>query len=150
MNSKNLSSLPVSLTSTMKGKRFTSRFYHRNPKFCAVVLVTLLFLFFMLKQEGDHHESFEHFRQEHWDLSHVGIKEYPIATNYSRKDWHDYKFMEYEAGRTGPGEKGAGVVLTDPKEIELNKNLTSIEGLPVVISDKISVQRSVPDTRPIE
>ena len=72
---------------------------------------------------------------------------YPIAKNYKRKDWHDWKFIEYEKSRKGPGEQGKPFKLTDPEDIKLNEKLFKIEGLYVVVSDKISVNRSVPDTR---
>lgn len=73
--------------------------------------------------------------------------EYPFATDYERKDWHDYDFIAYEKSRVGPGEHGRPFELTDPKEIEENKRLYEIEGLNALVSDKISVNRSIPDTR---
>ena len=72
---------------------------------------------------------------------------YPVVTNYEMIDWHDYEFINYEASRRGPGENGTAVFLTDPAEIELDIELYKIEGLSVVVSDKISVNRSVPDVR---
>ncbi|CAO1410603.1 unnamed protein product [Diamesa hyperborea] len=72
---------------------------------------------------------------------------YQVVTNYEMIDWHDYEFMNYEAQRVGPGENGTAVFLTDPSEIELDTELYKIEGLSVVVSDKISVNRSVPDVR---
>lgn len=75
------------------------------------------------------------------------IRNYPVVQNYEKKDWHDWKFIEYEASRTGPGEQGRPYELTDPKEIELNEKLFKVEGNFVIVSDKISVNRSVPDTR---
>lgn len=56
--------------------------------------------------------------------------------------------MEYERTREGPGEQGQRYFLTNASEIELNKKLEAEEGLSVLVSDKISVNRSVPDTRP--
>lgn len=64
------------------------------------------------------------------------------------RDWHDYEFMAAEKLRKGPGEQGERVDLTDPKEIELNEELYKKTGYAVVISDKISVNRSVNDGRP--
>lgn len=75
-------------------------------------------------------------------------KFYPSATDYDRKDWHDWKFIEYEKTREGPGEQGSGYVLTDPADIELNQKVFKENGLYGVVSDKISVNRSIPDTRP--
>lgn len=72
---------------------------------------------------------------------------FPVAQNYERKDWHDWAFIEYEKTRTGPGEQGKPHFLTDAVEIELNKNLSKIEGLSPLVTDRISVNRSVPDGR---
>jgi hypothetical protein len=54
----------------------------------------------------------------------------------------------YEARRKGPGEQGRGVVLRNYSEFVLDQKLEIEEGLHVLVSDKISVNRSVPDTRP--
>lgn len=70
-----------------------------------------------------------------------------IAEN-EKKDWHDYEFIAYERSREGPGEQGKPFVLTEPHDIELNQELFNEEGLYVVVSDKISVNRSIPDYRP--
>lgn len=115
--------------------------------FACILLYGVVSIFL---REREHHESFDHFRKVHWEVSRVGVKDYPKAMNYERKDWHDYEFIKYEAGRKGPGEQGQGVTLTDPKDIELDKILQPIEGLHVVVSDKISVNRSIKDTRPRE
>ena len=70
-----------------------------------------------------------------------------LSDNLDRKDWHDWQFIKLEKERKGPGENGQPFDLTDPADIELNDKLFKIEGLYVVVSDKISVNRSVPDTR---
>lgn len=72
---------------------------------------------------------------------------YNKVDDYELKDWHDYEFIAYEASRVGPGENGSAVELTDPNEIKTNQRLFEIEGLHVVVSDKISVNRSLPDVR---
>lgn len=72
---------------------------------------------------------------------------FPVAQNYEKKDWHDWQFMKYEKTREGPGEQGTAVVLTDPAEIELSKKFSKLEGLSLVVSDKISVNRSLADGR---
>ena len=66
------------------------------------------------------------------------------------RDWHDYDYIEYEKQRSGPGEQGHGVKLTEPSDIELNAKLYNETGFSVVVSDKISVNRSIVDTRPEE
>jgi hypothetical protein len=52
-------------------------------------------------------------------------------------DWHDYKFMDYESKRIGPGEQGAAA---DQEIGALHFN-----GL---FTNMISVNRSLPDIRP--
>ena len=65
------------------------------------------------------------------------------------KDWHDYKFMEFEANQTGPGEQGKAFELTD-KDREENDALLAKYGFYPLVSDKISVNRSVPDVRDLQ
>lgn len=72
---------------------------------------------------------------------------YNRVDDYELKDWHDYEFIAYEANRVGPGENGSAVELTYENEINTNQMLFEIEGLHVVVSDKISVNRSLPDVR---
>ena len=69
------------------------------------------------------------------------------ALKHVKIDWHDYKLIEYEKHRKGPGENGASVILENVADIELNKKLHVDNGFSAVISDKISFNRSVPDIR---
>jgi hypothetical protein len=64
-------------------------------------------------------------------------------------DWSDSDFINYELRRNGPGER-SGYNLTNVKDIELNEMLFKTEGLFLVVSDKISLDRSLPDPRPKE
>lgn len=64
------------------------------------------------------------------------------------RDWNDYQRIAWDDQQTGPGEHGEGVKLTDPAEIELNQNLYNKSGFFAIVSDKISVNRSILDTRP--
>lgn len=60
------------------------------------------------------------------------------------RNWYDYKLVEKDNQRIGVGELGARVFLSDPNEISLNEKLYQETGFAVVISDKISVNRSLP------
>lgn len=62
-------------------------------------------------------------------------------------DWHDYKFMESERLRHGPGENGSSIDDIQPHELELSKQIFDENGYNGLISDKISVNRSIPDLR---
>lgn len=123
----------------------------KSKTFSALVLANFgICLLLLYVCEINRHGTFTQFRQSRWDLSQIGIKDYPVVENYEKKDWHDYEFMKYEATRQGPGEQGKGFQLTDAKDIELDKKLTEEEGLHVVVSDRISVNRSLWDTRSTE
>ncbi|CRL06432.1 CLUMA_CG019468, isoform A [Clunio marinus] len=55
--------------------------------------------------------------------------------------------MKNDELRTGFGEHGEGVKLIEPDDIKRNEELFKIYGMSVVTSDKISVNRSIPDFR---
>ena len=118
-----------------------------------IALFAFVFLY-ILVIDGRYKSDLENFRRVVFNrdkfINEIAVpksKVYPVPSNYDRKDWHDWKFIEYEKNRKGPGENGKPFILTDPADIELNDKLFKIEGLYVVVSDKISVNRSVPDTR---
>uniref|UniRef100_A0A2C9JLV6 Polypeptide N-acetylgalactosaminyltransferase n=1 Tax=Biomphalaria glabrata TaxID=6526 RepID=A0A2C9JLV6_BIOGL len=61
-------------------------------------------------------------------------------------DWHDHKTIEEELKRQGPGEQGSAFKLSP--EDELQKNLLyRSNGFNALVSDKISLQRSIKDIR---
>lgn len=62
-------------------------------------------------------------------------------------DWHDYRMIDDEKSRSGPGEKGKPVNDVEPHEMEHNEKLFNENGYYGLISDKISVNRSVADIR---
>lgn len=66
--------------------------------------------------------------------------------NKKRIDWNDYAYQNKEEARSGLGEKGHAetlpVDLNDEKDRMYRKN-----GFNALLSDKISVNRSVPDIR---
>ncbi|CRL04923.1 CLUMA_CG017981, isoform A [Clunio marinus] len=59
------------------------------------------------------------------------------------RDWNDYKLTEEEKTRNGFGEHGAAAILTNSSEIDLNEKLYHETGFSVVVSNKISVNRSL-------
>lgn len=61
-------------------------------------------------------------------------------------DWTDYKYLEREKVRQGLGEFGQPVELNS-NEVELSKNVVEDYSYNVVVSDRISLDRAVPDTR---
>ncbi|XP_016982849.1 N-acetylgalactosaminyltransferase 4 [Drosophila rhopaloa] len=64
-----------------------------------------------------------------------------------RKDWHDYAAMEAEKRRIGLGEHGVAAHIENPDEKELEAEMSYMNGFNGLLSDRISINRSVPDVR---
>lgn len=62
-------------------------------------------------------------------------------------DWHNRTLIQLEKRRHGPGEHGLAYTLEDSEDIERNNVLKKDTGYFSVVSDKISVNRSIPDIR---
>ncbi|KAG5667458.1 hypothetical protein PVAND_015438 [Polypedilum vanderplanki] len=87
------------------------------------------------------------------DLKHFD-KHYELTSqelsNKKCRDWHNYEQIKRERERHGLGENGTAVFLIDPKEIEENERLYNTTGFSVIVSNKISVNRSIPDLRSVD
>lgn len=70
-----------------------------------------------------------------------------LVKENEKVDWNDYELIKSDALRKGYGEHGQGETLSNPEEIKENEKLFETFGMSVVISDKISVNRSIPDFR---
>ncbi|KAG5684136.1 hypothetical protein PVAND_013377 [Polypedilum vanderplanki] len=77
----------------------------------------------------------------------LSVPRYPFARNYDREDYHDYEFIISEEGRSGPGENGLPYYLINDKLVEENRRLYEQIGFHGLVSDHISVNRSLPDVR---
>ena len=84
-------------------------------------------------------------------LEYSSISSDNLVGSYAERgvliDYNNYELMEAERSREGPGEHGRPVFLDDPHEIKENERLYSKTGFNVLVSDKISVNRSIPDLR---
>ena len=114
------------------------RLKHSLKKFSLLILWVVFFLGLFLIITVDVDEI-------HQNLVNIVPKIKPTC-----KDWHDYKAIVLEEQRSGPGEHGDLVELTDSFEINLNEKFYNETGFSVVVSDKISVNRSILDARPSE
>ncbi|XP_015832611.1 polypeptide N-acetylgalactosaminyltransferase 10 [Nothobranchius furzeri] len=61
-----------------------------------------------------------------------------------RRDWHDYEAIRRDASRSGNGEQGKAFPLTDADRVD---QAYRENGFNIYVSDRISLNRSVPDIR---
>uniref|UniRef100_A0AAX7SUW4 Glycosyltransferase 2-like domain-containing protein n=1 Tax=Astatotilapia calliptera TaxID=8154 RepID=A0AAX7SUW4_ASTCA len=61
-----------------------------------------------------------------------------------RKDWHDNEAIKRDASRSGNGEQGKPFPLTDADRVD---QAYRENGFNIYVSDRISLNRSVPDIR---
>lgn len=111
-------------------KRFVRRKLFFSVTLLVIVVVCLLILTFKTEEEAEN------------TFSKKLLKLQPKC-----KDWNDYEYIIADHHRVGPGEQGKAVILTNPSEIEENEKIYNKTGFSVVVSDKISVNRSIPDAR---
>lgn len=64
----------------------------------------------------------------------------------TKKDWHNYAQIASDANRTGPGEQGQAVILSSDEEAKKG-SLYKVNGFNAFASDKIALERSLPDIR---
>jgi len=78
-------------------------------------------------------------------IENIQADEQDIDPN-SLIDWHDYTKIEEDKQRVGPGEQGKAVVISEVDE-NAHSDLFRANGFSGYASDRISVNRSVPDIR---
>ncbi|KAJ0061770.1 hypothetical protein NL108_008319, partial [Boleophthalmus pectinirostris] len=66
------------------------------------------------------------------------------ADGVRRIDWHDYEAMKKDASRSGNGEQGKAFPLSDADRVD---QAYRENGFNIYISDRISLNRSLPDIR---
>lgn len=70
----------------------------------------------------------------------------PKNVHKKKIDWHDYEAIKRDSAREGVGERGvAGLVPVE--ENDLKESMYRSNGFNALLSDKISVNRSIPDIR---
>ncbi|XP_046665615.1 N-acetylgalactosaminyltransferase 6-like isoform X2 [Homalodisca vitripennis] len=86
-------------------------------------------------------------------VTNVNIKEdFYYYTNAVRPkstkiDWHNYKQIEEDKARSGNGEQGKAATLPPHITAEEKENLYKTNGFNALLSDNISLNRSLPDIR---
>ena len=116
-----------------------------------VIYVAAVFTLFQLGYHlFSHHDVQRHISNhvENFQKSFLRGGDRAESPDSDKISYEDVKFRELEARRRGMGENAEPFNLTDPKEIEENEKWYKKEGFYVLVSDKISVDRAIPDNRP--
>ena len=106
------------------------------------LLEFILLLFFYITNSDLHEYSVQQITKE--KLNDIGAK---FILSKNTKSWENAEQIYKDSLRVGFGEHGEPAILTDPEEIKKNEELRREFGTSVLISDKISVNRSIPDHR---
>ncbi|CAO1332625.1 unnamed protein product [Diamesa hyperborea] len=132
------------------------RNFTRLIKLLVLVSVTLCLLIVLMKSFNGHtdNETIKRLMKPAEKLirtyqSHFGTGSFfngPRNINNNKIDWHDYAMIKIELARQGTGEHGKAENL-DPSEKSLEDDLFKRNGFNALLSDKISLNRSVPDIR---
>uniref|UniRef100_A0AAG5D368 Polypeptide N-acetylgalactosaminyltransferase n=1 Tax=Anopheles atroparvus TaxID=41427 RepID=A0AAG5D368_ANOAO len=102
------------------------------------LLITLTVTLVLLLQ--NHHV---HQREAENSSIRLNIPRIPMKIDY-----HNYEQMQHDLERVGPGEQGKPATLSpEESESELRKTLYFQNGFNALLSDKISINRSVADLR---
>lgn len=70
-----------------------------------------------------------------------------VAPTEVKKDWHDWIAMDKDAKRVGIGEHGKPAHIEDESQRDEERRISLENGFNALLSDSISVNRSVPDIR---
>lgn len=97
--------------------------------------------------------AYSHFHHDKTDKNVLGIhltqEDIIDELSHDKIDWHDYQLISREKRRSGFGEHGVGVRLTDGAEFEKRvATLMKLNGFHAAVSDIISIHRALPDIRP--
>ncbi|XP_041359089.1 putative polypeptide N-acetylgalactosaminyltransferase 10 [Gigantopelta aegis] len=90
------------------------------------------------RSHHDHHDGRRHHR-------HHNILEL-LKHELKKIDWHDYKLIETERKRKGPGEQGAALIPSKVNETA-KQRLYHANGFNAYVSDMIALDRSINDIR---
>lgn len=81
------------------------------------------------------------------DIQEPPQKQQLAPPGKEKRDWHDFTAMGRDAQRVGIGEQGKRATLDDESQRELERKMSLENGFNALLSDSISVNRSIPDIR---
>ncbi|KAJ0179604.1 hypothetical protein K1T71_005316 [Dendrolimus kikuchii] len=138
-------------------RRPLSRLFRIRNLLTLTVIIVLVYITRMLgnfevqkSQEAVKMQEEEDFRfpQEALMAPHSVVKrgDYFVPTSLKKKDWHNHDQINMERKRVGLGEQGLPANLPK-KDAAIEESLYSVNGFNGALSDKIPLNRSLPDIR---
>ncbi|VVC40291.1 Nucleotide-diphospho-sugar transferases,Glycosyltransferase 2-like,Ricin B, lectin [Cinara cedri] len=113
-----------------------------------IFILTTVFLtivIFKLFKQFDQHNNNNN-NNDDVQLEKVFARKQLYSNQTNKIDWHDWEFINLEKQRTGIGEQGVSVSLTSFNQHKYDE-LYKVNGFNGLLSDSISVNRSIPDIR---
>ncbi|CAG9792236.1 unnamed protein product [Diatraea saccharalis] len=118
-----------------------------------LTVTVMIIMLYMLKRLSNTQVTVlpeaSHFQDTQIDMkfhNHENKLTHFVPISLKKKDWHNYSQIEHERKRVGPGEQGKPASL--PKtDGALEEKLYSVNGFNGALSDKIPLNRSLPDIR---
>ncbi|XP_061517672.1 N-acetylgalactosaminyltransferase 6 isoform X1 [Anopheles gambiae] len=106
-----------------------------------LLLIAATVLLVLLLRHRKQQILFGHFEEHFADVTHK-------SREFKKIDYHNYEQIQNDLNRVGPGEQGKPATLS-PEEAtsELRKELYYKNGFNALLSDKISINRSIADLR---
>jgi polypeptide N-acetylgalactosaminyltransferase len=94
----------------------------------------------------NHDSKQEFFAHQLKPLVSASFFDQPRNTGGIKVDWHNYRLMANDKNRVGVGEHGKAGKISGRKKV-LEQNIFKQNGYNGLLSDLISVNRSLPDIR---
>ncbi|KAI5096258.1 polypeptide N-acetylgalactosaminyltransferase 10-like [Silurus meridionalis] len=111
-----------------------------------LIIAALLFLYSGALRSSQRGTSEQHSHPQVRAPPHtpLRVKHVDRVDSQRKKDWHDYEAIKRDIARTGNGEQGKAFPLTDADRVE---QAYRENGFNIFVSDRISLNRSLPDIR---
>ncbi|XP_041783073.1 putative polypeptide N-acetylgalactosaminyltransferase 10 [Anopheles merus] len=106
-----------------------------------LLLIAATVLLVLLLRHRKQQTLFGHFEENFADVTHK-------SREFKKIDYHNYEQIQNDLNRVGPGEQGKPASLSPEESTsELRKELYYKNGFNALLSDKISINRSIADLR---
>ncbi|XP_074026127.1 N-acetylgalactosaminyltransferase 6 [Leptinotarsa decemlineata] len=117
-------------------------------KYLLISAVTVVFtvLFYRIFKSRNLNTNNVYFEAKNIGVEPQAPRDVFLPVDNEKIDWHDYQQIKRDSMRVGPGEQGKPAYLSQ-SENENYDSLYKVNGFNAALSDKIAIDRAVPDIR---